>query len=238
MPLSAALPSTFIASCMHSTCNGRSPMLVPLLSPPHTPSASPASTTLLNPHVCRVLVCMTPHMCSTRSSHSPSPTPRLSPPCPPLPCPAPGYPLPQSQLMSGTGSTTCSIARARSKCNEHSPLPTPSSSPPWALHLSSMPTPATTRNLGLLHCEQDGYHLLCAAHTAAVPPFSHALPASSIHSQPYTALLVDGSARWLPITSTGCVCCGDSVTVKCLLGVYNSSTSLIKTQRAECELLD
>jgi hypothetical protein len=26
--------------------------------------------------------------------------------------------------------------------------------------------------------------------------------------------------------------------VKCLLGVYNSSTSLIKTQRAECELLD
>jgi hypothetical protein len=26
--------------------------------------------------------------------------------------------------------------------------------------------------------------------------------------------------------------------IKCLLGVYNSSTSLIKTQRAECELLD
>jgi hypothetical protein len=26
--------------------------------------------------------------------------------------------------------------------------------------------------------------------------------------------------------------------LKCLLGVYNSSTSLIKTQRAECELLD
>jgi hypothetical protein len=161
---------------MHSTCNGRSPMLVPLLSPPHTPSASPASTTLFDPHVCRVLACMTPRMCSTCSSHSPSPAPWLLPPCPPLPCPAPGYPLPQSQLMSGTGSTTCSIAGARSKCNEHSPLPTPSSSPPWALHLSSTPTPATTRNLGLPHCEQDGYHLLCAAHTAAVPPFSHALP--------------------------------------------------------------
>jgi hypothetical protein len=31
---------------------------------------------------------------------------------------------------------------------------------------------------------------------------------------------------------------GTGAAVKCLLGVYNSSTSLIKTQRAECELLD
>jgi hypothetical protein len=34
-------------------------------------------------------------------------------------------------------------------------------------------------------------------------------------------------------------CCEVPVrTVKCLLGVYNSSTSLIKTQRAECKLLE
>jgi hypothetical protein len=91
--VSAVLPSTtFIASCMHSTCDGRSTLPALCLSPPRAPRASPASTTLPDPRARRVLACTTPRVRSTRSSHSPSPAPRLSPPCPPLLCPAPDYP--------------------------------------------------------------------------------------------------------------------------------------------------
>ncbi|KAJ7897674.1 hypothetical protein B0H14DRAFT_2557662 [Mycena olivaceomarginata] len=93
-------------------------------------------------------------------------------------------------------------------------LPTTTVSSTW-LSSASKPAHVWHWEYNVQHrrsTQQDGYYLLCAAHTAAVPPFSHALPASSVHSQPYTALLVDGSARRLPITSTGCVCCGDSAT--------------------------
>jgi hypothetical protein len=74
---------------VRSACDGRSPSPAPLLSPPHAPSASPASTALLDPHARRALACTTPRARSTCSSRSPSPAPRFSSPCPPLPCPAP-----------------------------------------------------------------------------------------------------------------------------------------------------
>jgi hypothetical protein len=77
------------------------------------------------------------------------------------------------------------------------------------------------------HREQDGYHLPCAAHTAAVPPSPHTLPASPVHSQPYTAPFVDDSARRLPITSAGRICRGDSAT-----GWY--STDHTEVMRTPC----
>ncbi|KAJ7833255.1 hypothetical protein B0H14DRAFT_3710968 [Mycena olivaceomarginata] len=116
-----------------------------------------------------------------------------------------------SQLLSGTGSTTRSIAEVRSKCNERSPSPTPPSSPGTAPIFSadardrSKPWPAA-------HREQDAYHLPCAAHAAAVPPSPHTLPASPVHPQSCTAPLADDSARRLPVTSAGCVCRDDSAT--------------------------
>ncbi|KAJ7861854.1 hypothetical protein B0H14DRAFT_523003 [Mycena olivaceomarginata] len=103
-PASAVLPSTtFIASCVRSAFDGRSPSPAPLLSPPRAPSASPASTTLPDPHARRVLACTTPRMRSTCSNRSPSPAPRLSPPCPPLTCPAPHYPPLEASSCPGPG---------------------------------------------------------------------------------------------------------------------------------------
>ncbi|KAJ7354500.1 hypothetical protein DFH08DRAFT_985105 [Mycena albidolilacea] len=193
-PASAVLPSTtFIASCVRSACDRRSPSPAPLLSPPRVPNAFPASTTLPDPHARRALARTTPRVPSTCSSRSPSPAPRLSPPCPPLPCPAPDYP----QLVSGTGSMTRSIAGARSKYNERSPSPTPPSSPPRAPRLSSAPTPATARNLGLPRTANRTGTISRAQHTLQLSPIAPYPPRFHVHPQPYTAPLVDDSARRL-----------------------------------------
>ncbi|KAJ7794877.1 hypothetical protein B0H14DRAFT_3888571 [Mycena olivaceomarginata] len=172
-------PTTFIASCVRSACDGRSPSPAPLLSPPRAPSASPAISTLPDPHARRALACTT------------------------LACAAPAaaaaHPPRHGQLVSGTGSTTRSIAGARSKCNEHSPSPTPPSSSPRAPRLSSAPTPATARNLGLPRtANRTGTTPPCAAHAAAVPhrPIPSPLPTSILSPIPLRSLTPPG----------GCVC--------------------------------
>ncbi|KAJ7798045.1 hypothetical protein B0H14DRAFT_44446 [Mycena olivaceomarginata] len=196
-PASAVLPSTtFIASCVRSACDGRSPSPAPLSSPPRAPSASPASTTLPDPHARRALACTTPRVRSTCSNRSPSP--------------AHGYHLPARRYRVQRliilhsrparvrrGRTTRSIAGARSKCNEHSPSPTPPSSPPRAPRLSSAPTPATARNLGLPRTANRRVPSPVRSTRCSVPPSPHTLRASHVHPQPYTAPLVDDSARRL-----------------------------------------
>ncbi|KAJ7860666.1 hypothetical protein B0H14DRAFT_3863671 [Mycena olivaceomarginata] len=75
-----------------------------------------------------------------------------------------------SQLLSGTGSTMRSIAGVCSKCNELSPSLTPPSSPPRAPHLSSAPTPAPARNLGLPHTADRTGTISHAQHTLQLSP--------------------------------------------------------------------
>ncbi|KAJ7351244.1 hypothetical protein DFH08DRAFT_97722 [Mycena albidolilacea] len=58
-------------------------------------------------------------------------------------------PSARSQLLSGTGSTTRSIAGARNKCNERFPWPAPPSSPLRVPRPFSAPTPPSAPNLGL-----------------------------------------------------------------------------------------
>ncbi|KAJ7686751.1 hypothetical protein B0H14DRAFT_904326 [Mycena olivaceomarginata] len=55
----------------------------------------------------------------------------------------------RSQHLSGTGSTTRSIAGARNKCNARFPSPAPPSSPLRAPPPSSTPTPPSAPNFGL-----------------------------------------------------------------------------------------
>ncbi|KAJ7833230.1 hypothetical protein B0H14DRAFT_1167036 [Mycena olivaceomarginata] len=210
-PAPAVLPSTTsIASRVRCACDGRSPSPAPLLSPPRASSASPASTTLPDPHARRALACTTPRVRSTCGSRSPSPAARRRTSSPAATVSSASLSSTLSQLLSGTGSTTRSIAGVRSKCNEHSPSPTPPSSPPQAPRLSSAPTPASAPNLSLPRIANRTGTIPCPAHAAAVPLSPHTLPASHVHPQPYTAPLVDDSARRLPITSAGCVCRDDS----------------------------
>ncbi|KAJ7863644.1 hypothetical protein B0H14DRAFT_3862797 [Mycena olivaceomarginata] len=105
----------------------------------------------------------------------------------------------QTQLLSDTGSTTRSIAGARSKCNECSRrpcrlqrLPAPGAGFLCAhAGLCYKPRPAAQR-------EHDGHHpLRCAAHAAAVPPSPH----THVHPQCHTAPLVDDSAAPPPMRS-------------------------------------
>ncbi|KAJ7765139.1 hypothetical protein B0H14DRAFT_366919 [Mycena olivaceomarginata] len=77
------------------------------------------------------------------------------------------------------------------------PLPTPHSAPNLSL-------PRTTNTTGTIPRIRS---IRCSC-----PPIVHTLPASPVHPQPYTAPLVDDSARRLPITSAGCVCLDDSAT--------------------------
>ncbi|KAJ7838807.1 hypothetical protein B0H14DRAFT_3459214 [Mycena olivaceomarginata] len=98
----------------------------------------------------------------------------------------------QTQRLSGTESTTRSIAGACSKCNERSRrpcrlqrLPAPGAGFLCAhAGLRDKPPPAAQR-------EHDGHHPpRCAAHPAAVPPS----PLIHVHPQCHTAPLVDDSA--------------------------------------------
>ncbi|KAJ7786867.1 hypothetical protein B0H14DRAFT_299098 [Mycena olivaceomarginata] len=124
----------------------------------------------------------------------------------------------QTQLLSGTGSTTRSITGARSKCNERScrsccleRLPAPGAGFLCAhAGVRYRPRPAAQR-------EHDGHHPpRCAAHAAAVPPSPHTLPVSHVHPQCHTAPLVDDyprtaanaqhAARQLPIAGACYIC--------------------------------
>ncbi|KAJ7919780.1 hypothetical protein B0H13DRAFT_2320070 [Mycena leptocephala] len=98
---------------------------------------------------------------------------------------------PPAQILSGTGSTTRSIAEARSKCNERSP------SPPRALRPPSAPTPASAPNLGLPRTT----NATCI--TAGVPLCGRPPSARNLSAFHH-------AARRLPITSAGCVCRDDT----------------------------
>ncbi|KAJ7202688.1 hypothetical protein C8J57DRAFT_1622555 [Mycena rebaudengoi] len=215
----ALLPATtFTTSCARSERHRPFPSPSPLSLPPRAPSASPASTILPVPHARRAHPQHGPHR-STCGSRSALPVPRLSPPRPPPPCLAPHY-FARSQFLSGTGSTTPSIAGARSKCNKRSPSPTPPSSPPRAPRPSSAPTPPSAPNLILLRtanamCTAPGV-LLCGR--PPHHPIRSPLPLSILSAIPPRWLTTPphrrpcAAVRRLPITSAGCVCRDDTAT--------------------------
>ncbi|KAJ7723594.1 hypothetical protein B0H14DRAFT_3900170 [Mycena olivaceomarginata] len=111
-----------------------------------------------------------PLACSTCSSRSPSPAPRRRTSPPAAPVFSASLSCARSQLLCGTGSMTRSIARVRSKCNAHSPSPTPPSSPPRAPRLSSAPTLATARSLGLPRTVDRTGTISRAQHTLQLSP--------------------------------------------------------------------
>ncbi|KAJ7810024.1 hypothetical protein B0H14DRAFT_3880758 [Mycena olivaceomarginata] len=189
-------PTTFIASCVRSACDGRSPSPAPLLSPPRAPNAFPASTTLPDPHARRALHAR-PLACPAPAAAAPHP-------------PRHGYHLSARRYRV----QRLIILRSRPAHVRHlfpvahaAFIASPGTAPIFCADASdrSKPWPAA-------HREQDRYHLPCAAHAAVVPPSPHTLRASHVHPQPYTAPLVDDSARRLPITSAGCVCRDDGAT--------------------------
>ncbi|KAJ7351204.1 hypothetical protein DFH08DRAFT_957539 [Mycena albidolilacea] len=178
--------TTFTTSCVR---DGRSLPAVPLLSPPPVPSAWPARPSLRSTRAQGA--CMQD---PSRAQHlqRPLPIPRAtvftSLPTATVSSASLSSSAP-SQLLSGTGSTTRSIAGARNKCNERLPPPALPSSPLRALRPSSAPTPPSAPNLGLPRrianptCTAPGVSL-CR------PPSPRNLPAFHVRPQRHSAPLV------------------------------------------------
>ncbi|KAJ7804322.1 hypothetical protein B0H14DRAFT_3883504 [Mycena olivaceomarginata] len=104
-------------------------------------------------------------------------------------------------LLSGTGSTTRSIAGARNNCNERFLSPAPPSSPLRAPRPSSAPTPPSAPNLGLPRianatCTTPGVSLCSRPHHPVNRPAFH------VHPQRHSAPLVADSATPPPMRST------------------------------------
>ncbi|KAJ7846829.1 hypothetical protein B0H14DRAFT_3677656 [Mycena olivaceomarginata] len=137
-------------------------------------------------------------MRSTYGSRSSSLAPRLSPPRATMSNAS--LSSAQTQLLSGTGSTTRSIAGERSKCNEHSRRP---------CRLHRLPAPGAgflCAHAGLRYkpwllrnANTTGTILRDAQHMLQLSP---TLPASHVHPQCHTAPLVDDSAAPPPMRST------------------------------------
>ncbi|KAJ7813007.1 hypothetical protein B0H14DRAFT_1449736 [Mycena olivaceomarginata] len=139
------------------------------------PSASPASTTLPDPHARRALACTTPRVRSTCSSRSPSPAPRFSPPCL-LPCQRliilHSKPTPFRHREYGAQHR-----RSAQQVQRAFLSPAPPSSPLRAPRPSSASTPPSAPNLGLPRianatCTTPGVSLCGRPHRPVTSPLS------------------------------------------------------------------
>ncbi|KAJ7846836.1 hypothetical protein B0H14DRAFT_3867590 [Mycena olivaceomarginata] len=101
----------------------------------------------------------------------------------------------QTQLLSGTGSTTRSIAGAHSKCNERSRRPCRLHRSPRPAPASSAPTPVAASNLGLLrNANTTGTILRDAQHTPQLSPHRPIPSPPPIFPSPAPATSADDTA--------------------------------------------